>query len=67
MRERIFWLASKINNKLLCIACQEELSVQSSIVHKHFQSAKDAEGLDNKEARERGIAEALKVYNTDNH
>ena len=58
------------NKKLFCEACREELSLKSSSLRNHFRSTKHVEGkkrIARKEARERDIAEALKVYNADNH
>ena len=58
------------NKKLFCEAHREELSLKSSSLHNHLRSTKHIEGktrLASKEARERDIAEALKVYIADNH
>ena len=59
-----------IHKKLFCEACREGLSLKSSSLRNHFRSTKHVEGkkrIARKEARERDIAEAFKVYNADNN
>ena len=57
-------------NKLFCEACREELSLKTSVLHNHMKSTKHNEGkksLENKVAREKSIAEALRKHNQVNH
>ena len=52
------------NNKLFCSACREELSVKSSVLRMHLQSAKHKSSKDRlhrKSQTEKDIAEALKT------
>ena len=58
-------LKVNLNKKLFCCACREELSLKLSSLRNHFQSTKHIDGkkrLEKKEAREKDIVEALKVY-----
>ena len=53
------------NKKLFCLACREELSVKSSVVNGHIQSAKHTEGksrLENQKKKDKEIAEALRSH-----
>ena len=55
------------NNKLFCLACQEELSVKSSVIGAHIKLTKHNTGkekLKSKKKKEIEIAEALKAQNS---
>ena len=56
--------------KLFCKACRETLAVKRSVVQCHLKSKKhenSKEQLKKREARERDIADALKVHDSQTH
>ena len=56
--------------KLFCLACREDLSLKLSVISNHIKSRKHSQGKEKlkvKEARERDIADALKVHKTATH
>lgn len=56
--------------KLFCNSCREDLSVKSSVVKLHLQSAKHKDGkarLLQKTQHEHDIIEAIQQYDADNH
>lgn len=58
------------NKKLFCVACREELCLKLSSIRNHAQSSKHIQGVTKlkvREAREKDIAEALKIHNDETH
>lgn len=55
---------------LFCTGCREQLSLKRSIISNHIKSGKHEKGkksLEEKEFREKNIAECLKKYNEKSH
>ena len=58
------------NSKLFCNGCREELCIKKSSVKNHIASAKHKKGIERlkeKTAKEKDIAESLKLYNSVEH